>query len=79
MNFNEIPSPLPILPVLINKKQKTNNYEHDLQQSKLKNMVIDELKGFFASRNQNNQQEYDKLISEETTSSKGNQNHVFCI
>jgi hypothetical protein len=49
MNFNEIPPP----PLLILNKQKTNNNGHDLQQSKLKNMVIDELKSFFANRNQN--------------------------
>jgi hypothetical protein len=52
MNFNQIPLPPPILPSLLTQKQKkiTNN-EHDIEQSKLKNMLIDELKSFFASRN----------------------------
>jgi len=52
MNFNQIPLPPPILPSLLTQKQKKiNNNEHDIEQSKLKNMLIDELKSFFASRN----------------------------
>jgi hypothetical protein len=63
MNCNEIPLPPPLLPSLITKKQTTNNDEHDLQQSKLKNMVIDELKSFFVSRNQNYRQQNDDINS----------------
>jgi hypothetical protein len=63
MNCNEIPLPPPLLPSLITKKQTTNNDEHDLQKSKLKNMVIDELKSFFVSRNQNYRQQNDDINS----------------
>ena len=35
-----------------------------MQQSKIKNMVIDELKSFFASRNQNNHQKHDRVKSQ---------------
>ncbi|CAF1223446.1 unnamed protein product [Adineta steineri] len=43
---------------LITKKRKTNNNQYDVQQTKLKNLLIDELKCIFANRNQNNQQQY---------------------
>ncbi|CAF1138996.1 unnamed protein product [Adineta steineri] len=43
---------------LIIKKRKTNNNQYDVQQTKLKNLLIDELKCLFANRNQNNQQQY---------------------
>lgn len=60
MNFNEISLPSsPLFSSLITKKQKIHHDEHDLQQSKLKNLVIHELKTFFISRNQNHQQQND--------------------
>lgn len=45
MNFNEISSS-------VSTKQRIYEDEHDLQQSKLKNLLINELKSFFHHRNQ---------------------------
>jgi hypothetical protein len=61
MNFNEISLSSPSLLSLITKK---HNDGYDLQQSKLKNMVIDELKRFFVSRNEKHRQENDDINSE---------------
>jgi hypothetical protein len=60
MNFNEIS----VSSSLITKKQKIHHNEHDLQQSKLKNLVINELKTFFVSRNQNHRQSNGEASSE---------------
>ncbi len=61
MNYNEILLSSPSFSSCITEKQKANDDRHDLKQSKLKNMVIEELKSFFVSRNENHQQQNDDI------------------
>jgi hypothetical protein len=49
MNFNEISHPSTLV---ITEKRMNNDDQYDVKQSKLKNMMIDELKRVFISRNQ---------------------------
>jgi predicted phosphohydrolase len=51
MNFNEISHSSTLLPSIITEKRMINDHQYDVKQSKLKNVLIDELKSFFISRN----------------------------